>query len=168
MQNPIYSIGHGTRKADDFLSLLQAHNIAFLCDVRSVPHSRFNPQYRQQALKAFLEGNGITYVFMGDALGGRPIDPGCYTNGKVDYVKISKTGFFRQGIERLKDAYAQNLKLAIMCSESKPLECHRTHLISKVLDDEGIKVSHIDEKGSLVTHRELLAKARKNSGFFDI
>ena len=147
---PLYTIGHGVRKAEVFLELLQRYNIECLVDVRSVPYSRFNPQYRQPALKSFLEENGITYVFMGDTLGGRPKDPSCYhENGKADYAAISGKPFFHEGIERLKEAWSENIVLAIMCSESKPSECHRKHLIANVIREEGIKVVHIDEKGQL-------------------
>ncbi|AWH86718.1 hypothetical protein HYN59_17105 [Flavobacterium album] len=152
-KTPLYTIGHGTRKAEDFLVLLNRYSIKYLVDVRSVPYSRFNPQYRQAALKSFLEVNGITYVFMGDALGGRPKDKTCYNEkGRVDYSVISTKPFFRDRIERLKQACAGNISLAIMCSESKPSECHRTHLIANVLASEGIDVLHIDEKGNLLIH----------------
>lgn len=168
-KKPLYTIGHGVRKAEDFLELLKKNDIEYLVDVRSVPYSRFNPQYRQPALKSFLEANGITYVFMGDTLGGRPKDDSCYDeNGRIDYRAVSTKPFFREGIERLKDAYEKNISLAIMCSEGKPAECHRTNLISSVLHMEGISIKHIDEKGNLQNHEDVLSKLPKgNSGLFD-
>jgi uncharacterized protein (DUF488 family) len=93
---------------------------------------------------------------MGDTLGGRPKDTSCYNEkGRADYSVISTKPFFREGIERLKTAYAKNIPLAMMCSESKPMECHRTHLIANTLMNEGIDVMHIDEKGELKGHRLL-------------
>lgn len=167
---PLYTIGHGTRSAEEFLNLLKANAITYLVDVRSRPYSRYNPQYNRERLQQFLQHDGITYVFMGDTLGGKPNDPLCYDNhNRVDYTKVKDKAFFKAGIERLKTAYHKDLKAAIMCSESKPLECHRTHLISKVLDKDGLLITHIDEKGRLISHRELMNHllGKMADGLFD-
>ena len=161
-KNPLYTIGHGTRKSEDFLSLLKQFNIEYLIDVRSIPHSRFNPQYNQKTLKVFLEKNEIRYVFMGDTLGGRPKDPSCYDgDGKVNYDLLKTKDFFHEGIERLKTAYEKDLTVAIMCSESKPQECHRSKLIGSVLDADNIIVSHIDEIGTLKDQASVMLAVKK-------
>jgi uncharacterized protein (DUF488 family) len=140
----IYTIGHGTRSIEEFVTLLHQAGIKYLADVRSRPYSRFNPQYNRKALQASLEKEGITYVFMGDSLGGRPGDPSCYNHeGKVDYDKLRQKEIFKKGIERLKAAFEKGLMIALMCSESKPAECHRGKLIGKVLLNEKIPVMHI-------------------------
>ncbi len=74
-KKPIYTIGHGARKAEDFLALLKRYGIEYLVDVRFQPFSRYHPQFSQQNLKSFLEENGIRYVFMGDTLAGDPKIP---------------------------------------------------------------------------------------------
>lgn len=154
---PVYTIGHGARKAGDFLELLKRYEIAYLVDVRSQPFSRYHPQFSQKNLQAFLEENNIRYVFMGDSLGGRPKDPTCYDeDGKINYNKVKTKDFFLKGIERLKTAYKKNLPVAIMCSERNPAHCHRYHLITNVLDAEMIEVVHIDEKGELKTQSEII------------
>ena len=148
MKKPIFTIGHGSRKAEVFLSLLKDYGIYYLVDVRSVPFSRFHPQFSRNNLEQLLEKNGIRYVWMGDTLGGRPKDPTCYgEDGRIDYELVKKKDFFLTGIERLKTAYEKELDIAIMCSESKPQECHRTLLIGEVLSAEGITLKHIDETG---------------------
>lgn len=97
---------------------------------------------------------------MGDTLGGRPKDPTCYdAEGKIDYELVKTKDFFRRGMERLKTAYDKGLDIAIMCSESKPQDCHRTLLIGEVLSAEGIVLKHIDETGLI---RENLAAAKTN------
>lgn len=153
---PIYTIGHGARKADDFLELLKRYGIRYLIDVRSQPFSRYHPHFSQKNLQSFLEENDIRYVFMGDTLGGRPKDPGCYDeDGKINYNKVKGKDFFKEGIERLKTAYKKNLPVAIMCSERDPAHCHRYHLISNVLDAGLIEVLHIDQQGELKTQSEI-------------
>jgi uncharacterized protein (DUF488 family) len=67
---PLFSIGHGTRPFPVFLELLERYAIEFLIDVRSVPYSAYNPQYRQEELARMLRLSGIRYVYMGDTLGG--------------------------------------------------------------------------------------------------
>ena len=85
---PLYTIGYGNRKPNEFLTLLKNFGTEYLIDVRSQPYSKFNPQFNQHDLKFFLERNGIKYVFMGDSIGGRPKDTSCYDDeGKVDYEK---------------------------------------------------------------------------------
>ena len=140
----IYSIGHGNKKIDDFIAELKSFNIQFLLDIRSKPFSKWNPQFNQYELKTKLEEEGIKYVFVGDKLGGLPDDRTCYDReGKVLYDVIKQKNFFKQGIERLTSANEKKIQLAIMCSESKPEECHRSKLIGQELLLEKISLKHI-------------------------
>jgi len=168
-KSPLYTIGHGNRTHNEFLALLNKFNVEYLVDVRSQPYSKFNPQFNQVELKYFLENNGIKYVFMGESIGGRPKDVSCYDDkGKVDYEMIKTKAFFIQGIERLKTAYNKNINLAIMCSESKPCECHRSKLIGRVLNLEGIAVKHIDEKGKLKDQNIVISELNKGLSEIDL
>jgi uncharacterized protein (DUF488 family) len=161
-KKPLYTIGHGSRKSDDFLALLQTYTIGYLVDVRSQPFSRFHPQFNQQALNTFLDQNGITYVFMGNELGGRPRDASCYdSEGKIDYEVLMTKEFFKAGIARLKTAYDKDISLAIMCSERNPGQCHRSKLIAEVLTVENIIVQHIDETGKIKDHATVINEIKK-------
>ena len=83
-KTPLYTIGHGNRKLEDFLFILKDFKIDYLIDVRSMPYSKFNQQYNQNELKSILETHGITYVFMGETIGGRPKDASGYDHqGKL-------------------------------------------------------------------------------------
>lgn len=164
--HPLYTIGHGNRKAADFLALLKVYGIEYLVDVRSVPFSRFHPQFNRNTLESFLAQHGIRYVFMGDELGGRPKDVSCYLKGKVDYEILKTKEFFKRGIERLRTAYNKDLNLAIMCSERNPCECHRSKLIAPVLTAGNIIVKHIDEQGKLKDHSTVINEI-KGPGLFD-
>ncbi len=151
----IYTIGYGTREVDEFISILKANKIAFLIDVRSEPYSRYKPEFSKAALTQHLNKNGIRYVFMGDTLGGRPSSPDCYTDGKVDYEKVRQTVFYATGIGRLHKAHQQGLPVALMCSEGKSEQCHRSKLIGETLIAGGIPVIHIDENERLVTQEDI-------------
>lgn len=165
-KHPLYTIGHGNRKGDDFLALLKEYGIEYLIDVRSVPYSRFHPQFNRNALESFLAQHGIRYVFMGDELGGRPKDVSCYKHGNVDYDILKTKEFFKSGIERLTTAYYKDINLAIMCSERNPIECHRSKLIGQVLNAANIIVQHIDENGKLKDHATVINEI-KGPGLFD-
>jgi len=155
MQPILYTIGHGTRKAEEFWDLLKQNQIKVLVDVRTLPYSRFNPQYNQKALQQNLQTIGIEYVFMGDFLGGRPKNEAYYTNGKINYDLLSETDFFKRGLKELIEKYASKSKTAIVCSERKPEDCHRSKLIGKELIKQNVTVLHIDEKEMLRDQQSL-------------
>lgn len=138
----IYTIGHGNKSFEEFLLELNSLGIKYLIDIRSKPYSKWSTHFNQEPLKALLQRNGITYVYMGDVLGGLPNDPTCYTNGKVDYSKVAQKDFFIAGINRLIKASQSDIPISIMCSEADPKMCHRYKLIGKVLTDNHIPVLH--------------------------
>ncbi len=154
----IHTIGHSNHPIDRFVALLMAHGISALADVRSIPYSRFNPQFRREKLQASLAEAGIDYVFLGEELGARSTDPACYEEtGRVRYSRLSGTPSFRRGIERLKTGMAKH-RIAIMCAEREPLQCHRTILVARELVREGIPVAHILGDGSLESHEHAMER----------
>ena len=154
---PIYTIGYGSRSIDQFIEVLQQHEIAYLIDVRSAPYSRYKPEFSREPLEAELERHGVRYVFMGDTLGGHPDDEECYdVNGKVDYERMKKTERYQSGIKRLHTAVAQKQCVALMCSEEKPENCHRSKLIGETLEKQKILIAHIDENDELQSHDEFI------------
>ncbi|MBL7983185.1 MAG: DUF488 domain-containing protein [Flavobacteriales bacterium] len=158
---PLYSIGHGTRPLEVFLGLLKEHGIEYLIDVRTRPYSRFNPQYNRKALEQSLGAVGIRYVFMGDTLGGRPEDSTCYTSdGRADYAVMRTKDFFLAGMERLMKAHGTGCAVVMMCSESKPSECHRTRLIGQALAQADVPVMHIDDMGALKPQEAIMEQLR--------
>lgn len=155
MDIPIYTIGYGNRSMEEFIKLLKQYGIEYLVDVRSQPYSRYKPEFSKETLEKHVKQAGIRYLFMGDTLGGRPADETCYLDGRVDYVKVQAKSFFQEGIRRLQTAWQKQLRVAVMCSETKPQECHRSKLIGNTLIDNGIKVTHIDEGGRPKTQEEI-------------
>ena len=154
---PIYTIGYGSRSIDEFIEALQEHAIAYLIDVRSAPYSRYKPEFSREPLEAELQRHGIRYVFMGDTLGGHPDDERCYdVNGKVDYEKVKETEPYQGGIQRLQAASAQKQCVALMCSEGKPENCHRSKLIGETLERRNIQITHIDENNELQSQMHII------------
>ena len=148
----VFTIGHSNHPAEVFLRLLLQHGIEEIVDVRSSPHSRYNPQFNRKALQAVLAEAGVGYVFMGAELGGRPADLSCYDDeGRVQYDRLAETEAFKAGIRQVIQR-AGECRIALTCSEKEPLACHRTLLIARVLTARGAAVAHILADGSLEGH----------------
>ena len=155
-QYPVYTIGHSNHSPEAFLSLLEKHAVDEVVDVRSSPASRYNPQFNHGVLSGALERVGIDYVFLGGELGGRPADRSCYDeDGRVDYARLADTDLFDDGMGRLVRA-ADERRVALMCSEKEPLDCHRTLLIAGALEERGVAVEHILADGTAERHDETL------------
>lgn len=154
----IYTIGHSNHPIEHFLALLQQHGIQALGDVRSNPYSRFNPQFNREKLQASLATAGVRYVFLGEELGARSKDPTVFDQeGRVSYARLAQTPLFRQGIARLQTGM-QQLRIAIMCAERNPLECHRTILVSRELEKIDIPITHILHDGTLEPNRHAMQR----------
>ena len=97
---PLYTIGYGSRSLDEFIATLAAYEIAYLVDVRSAPYSRYKPEYAKDALAAALTAHGVRYLFLGDALGGRPSDPAFDSHDKVDYDQLKQSAAYQAGLGR--------------------------------------------------------------------
>jgi len=159
----IYSIGHGNKKIDSFIKELIAYDIDFVFDVRSIPMSKYNPHFNRPLLQRELIENKIGYEFLGEHLGGLPKDKSCYTDGKVDYSKLREKDFFKMGINLLIEAHEANVKIALMCSESKPEECHRSKLIGQEMLKHKISISHI-VSSSLKDQKTVIDELTKGKG----
>lgn len=158
---PIHTIGYGSRTIDELIATLQHYGIAWLVDVRSAPYSRFKPEFSKRELETVLQENGIRYLFMGDTLGGRPESEACYTDGQVDYEKVKRMDFYQQGISRIQTAFVRQQRIALMCSEGKPEECHRSRLIGATLSDLGIPLLHIDENDEAQSQEAVIYRLTK-------
>jgi uncharacterized protein (DUF488 family) len=153
----LYTIGHSNHAAGEFIALLERYGITAVADVRSVPHSRFNPQFGRKALERSLEQNRIAYLFLGAELGARSTDPACYRDGRVQYERLARSAPFTRGLTRLGDAMGEH-RVAVMCAEREPLECHRAILVAPQVRAMGISVSHILADGSVETHEQTLQR----------
>lgn len=153
----ILTIGHSTHELEKFLRLLTQSGVTAIADARSVPASRFTPQFNRDALKRALHRAQVKYVFLGRELGARSDDPTCYINGRVQYDRLAKTTAFGEGIERLRKGM-ETERIALMCTEQEPLDCHRTILVARILADQGIQVTHIHGDGHLESHSDAMRR----------
>ena len=158
----IRTIGYGNRTLEEFLDVLKLNRIEFLIDVRSVPFSKYKPEFSKPLLSLELENHQIRYVYMGSELGGRPqkqnMSIGEEEPDYIDYNMVKDTSLYLCGIDRLCRAFEQNKSVVLMCSEGKPENCHRSKLIGQTLSEKKVKVVHIDENNDLVPHERVMER----------
>jgi uncharacterized protein (DUF488 family) len=180
----VLTIGHSNHPFAHFLDLLRRHNIEAVADVRSRPYSRFVPHFSKERLARLLRDEGIGYLYLGAELGGRPpsgeapassgstLFPGRRAVGSpvrgpgrrpVTYRSRIEQPEFRQGIDRLLEAVRAR-RVALMCRERDPLDCHRLHLICRRLAPTGLSILHILPGGEVetqaATERRLLERGQ--------
>lgn len=160
MAETIFTIGHSTHSQEHLVRLLLRYGITALCDVRSKPYSRVNPQFNREELSKALRESGIRYVFLGKELGARSEDPGCYENGKVRYERLAQTDLFLKGLDRVQKGSTE-YRIALMCAEKEPLECHRTILVARHLVASGVDVQHIHADGRLESHAAAMSRLKQ-------
>ncbi len=146
MQKIIYTIGHSTRRLEEFTSLLKNFSVQILADVRSFPGSRRYPQFNKENLSEQLLFEDIRYQHI-PLLGGRRKPSPASKNkawkndsfrGYADYMETEE---FLKGIRelsKLADIYCA----AFMCSEAVWWRCHRA-MIADYLKSKGWQVLHI-------------------------
>jgi len=145
----------------DVLDLLRHYGIEMIVDVRTAPYSRFAPQFNKLDLQDALRRNSIVYQFEGERLGGRPSDPTCYRSGVVpdhaqreeflklvDYGAVKQKDWFQTGLTEVMAA-SRDHRVALLCSEENPLECHRHRLIASALQERNVDVLHIRKDGTV-------------------
>ena len=159
----IMTIGHSTHSFQKFAELLTMHRVNAVADVRSAPYSRMHHQFDREDLSDALKKEGIVYSFLGEELGGRPKDDACYEDGRVQYQYVANTQTFKRGIERVL-AGSQRYRIALMCAEREPIECHRGLLIAPELEKSDVSVVHIHSDGTLETHAEAVQRLLDSFG----
>ena len=161
----LFSVGHSNQSIDEFFQLLESQRIDCILDVRSMPYSKYTPQFNEELLKAWLNQHGVLYVPFGKHFGARRSDCLKETEFVKKGVREKKpqvnfelgvtTPDFLNGVERLNKALEQKRRVSLMCSEADPLGCHRFSFVSRYFYDLGWDVQHImrnDDTGDPVIH----------------
>lgn len=152
----VFTVGHSTLPIERFIALLETYAIERLVDIRTVPASRHNPQFRGDALAASLVVEHIEYEHMA-ALGGLrhprkdSINAGWRNKGFRGYADYMQTAAFAQGLDALIEM-SQQQRVAIMCAEAVPWRCHRS-LVADALIVRGIPVVEILSTTDSRTHK---------------
>ena len=152
----VYTVGHSTHPIDEFISILKAHGVEILVDIRTIPKSRRNPQFNSDALAASLEQAGIKYRHMPGLGGLRHARPDSRNTawrndsfrGYADYMQTPE---FARSLEALLELAGQGTT-AIMCAEAVEWRCHRS-LVSDALTVRGIAVEHIHSSARARPHK---------------
>jgi methylated-DNA-[protein]-cysteine S-methyltransferase len=142
IRREVWTIGHSNHPIDRFIELLRHHEIEAVADTRSQPYSRYAPQFNQTALRESLAAAEVRYVYLGEELGGKPRRP--------DRLPL--------GIVRLLKG-AVDHRIAVLCAEENPLQCHRWNLITPALEKHGLQVTHIRGDGRAESGVDLLPLA---------
>lgn len=156
MTDKIYTIGHSTHPIDEFIDIINEYKIDVLVDVRSVPHSSYNPQYDQKNLKKSLEDDNIVYIHL-ESLGGfrnpvpNSINDGWHNKRFQGYADYMLTDDFLKGLNIL-IGLLKKYNLVIMCSEAVPWRCHRS-LIADQLIIRKINVYDIYNVNTVKKHK---------------
>ena len=147
----LLSIGHSNIPAERFIAMLRGAGVGAIADVRSVPLSRHFPWFSKNNLAARLAAEGISYIMLGDSLGGRPLDDGLYHAGVADYEAMARQPKFLGGLDRVLDAAAR-ARVCLMCAEREPLDCHRCLLVARALASRGHSIGHILHNDTIEPH----------------
>jgi uncharacterized protein (DUF488 family) len=147
----LFTIGHSNHTPQRFLDLLRTYQITAVADVRSSPYSRFSPHFSQSDLKTTLAREGITYVFLGKELGARSDNPSMLVNGRVSYARLAARPEFLEGLHRVRQGM-KKYRLALMCAEKDPLDCHRMILVCRHLRSADVAIHHILADGLYETN----------------
>jgi uncharacterized protein (DUF488 family) len=156
----VFTLGHSNHTDIVFLNLLRKHKIQIVVDIRSSPFTKYTPHFNRDPLAYILTSANIDYEYYGALLGGRPPESEYYDKeGHVLYGKMAESERFQEGISELLRLIRYS-RVAILCSEEDPVECHRRLLVGRVLAGQDVKVIHIMGDGSLQSEDEL-AKAEE-------
>lgn len=123
----VFTIGYAGRKLGDFLALLQEHNVAIVVDVRRFPKSKAC-EYSKESLEAELRQARISYIWMGDTLGG-------FRSG--GYRNYMESDSYKEGVDKLLEL-AKRKRLVLLCKERNDAGCHRRY-IAQSLAERGVK-----------------------------
>ena len=143
----IKTIGHSNHPIERFVELLKAGGVETVVDVRSMPYSRRFPQFGRERLAKSLADAGVSYVWEGEALGGKRGD---------SYTELAARAAFKDALDRVIDR-SRSATVCLMCAEKDPLDCHRTVLVSRRLAERGATIEHLLADGTNRPHADVEA-----------
>jgi len=163
MPGRLFTIGHSNHTFEHFAGLLLQNGITAVADVRSTPQSSYNPQFNRDAIAESLKQAGIAYVYLGDELGARRLEPECYRGDRVDFSDTARSALFERGLKRVVEGL-KSFDIALMCAEKEPLDCHRSALICRFGERLLGRPGHVREDGTVESQDQLEARLMQLAG----
>lgn len=151
----VYTFGHSTQSLSDFIDVLKKYMITELIDIRTVPRSRYNPQFNKETLPLELAKEKIEYRHF-IKLGGlrhvvkNSINTGWENDSFRGYADYMQTKDFENAVEELLPIIKQKT-VVLVCAEGLWWRCHR-RMVADALSIRGIKVLHILPNGKTALH----------------
>jgi uncharacterized protein (DUF488 family) len=151
----LYGIGHSNRTLEFFAGLLLGYEIKRLVDIRTIPRSRYNPQFNKDSLPENLKKLGVAYTHMPELGGLRRAQPDSINTGWKNanfrgFADYMQTPEFDQALGRL-ITFSEKEHVAFMCAEAVPWRCHRS-LVADALVARGLRVFQIMSRVSAPAH----------------
>ena len=170
----IFTIGHSNLKQEEFDALLKRHGIEVLVDVRSYPKSRFCPHFNKDTLSGHLEGNGVEYHYFPE-LGGHQFEGEGKERRELSYEECIAREEFQKGLRSVRECAKEGYRVALMCSEGDPMDCHRMVMLGRALAHPEIydgrlkpmDVQHITRMGYTLDQGHFERKMMKDYGLSD-
>ncbi len=155
IKKQIFTIGHSTRPIKTFIDLLKAHGIEIVLDIRTIPRSRYCPQFDQAALKRSLSKAKIGYRHLKELGGLRharkdSVNTSWRNASFRGYADYMETDSFKKGLSKA-EKIALKKTAALLCSEAVPWRCHRS-LVADALTTQKWKVFHIQSRKTAKLH----------------
>ncbi|MDB8790377.1 MULTISPECIES: DUF488 domain-containing protein [unclassified Romboutsia] len=152
----VFAIGHSNYPIEKLIDMLNQYNINCVVDIRETPYSRYNIQYNREDFCKTLRKEGFIYIYMGKEFGARRGSKESYNReGFADFEKVSKEDIFKKGIERIKDGCKKGYKIALLGAMQDPIRCHRSILVGRRLNENGINVKYILHEGDVAEQEDI-------------
>ena len=156
MSGHIYTIGHSTHTSKDFFQMLKDNKIDMIVDVRSVPYSKYAPQFNQENIMENADLNGMSYVHEAEVFGARQLNKELYNSGGyLDFDRVRNQTVFKHKIAEYAEKMREGKNLAFMCSEKDPIDCHRAIMVGRGFALQDVPVEHIMSDGKVISQEEL-------------
>ena len=128
----VFTIGHSNLAQEEFDALLKRHGIEVLVDVRSYPRSKYCPHFDKDSLSGHLESSGVEYHYFPE-LGGHQFVGEGKDRRELSYDEVIATKEFQKGLKSVRDCAREGYRVALMCSENDPMDCHRMLMLGRAL-----------------------------------
>ena len=140
----IYTIGYEGIDIDDFLYLLQKHNIETLVDIRELPLSR-KQGFSKNSLSNHLNLKGFEYIHLPKFGCPKPIRNQYKSDNNWQSYKQAFTEYIQtQGNELLELAnLANSSNCALFCFEADYNFCHRSLVANEINKKHGLSIDHV-------------------------